>query len=232
MSRTDPVLLAGATGLVGSRVLARLLAAPAGPLVLAPVRRPLAIEDRRLVSVVSDLADAAADPALATRLQARTTALGAYVCCLGTTLRQAGSREAFLDVDRDLVLRLGGIARHLGARQAVLVSSVGASAQSSQFYLRVKGEVERGLAELGFPRIDLVRPGLLLGPRAERRPAEALGQRLAPLMNPVLAGPWRKYRAIAADTVADAITALVGRPGEGRHVHEYDAILALAEGAA
>ena len=232
MSRTDPVLLAGATGLVGSRVLARLLAAPAGPLVLAPVRRPLAIEDRRLVAVVSDLADASADAALATRLQARTTALGAYVCCLGTTLRQAGSREAFLDVDRDLVLRLGGIARHLGARQAVMVSSVGASAQSGQFYLRVKGEVERGLADLGFERLDFVRPGLLLGPRSERRPAEALGQRLAPLLNPLLAGPWRKYRAIGAEAVADAVTALVGRPGAGRHVHEFDALRALASGDA
>lgn len=232
MNRTDPVLLAGASGMIGSRVLARLLAAPAGPLVLAPVRRPLGREDRRLVSLVCDLSDPAGDAALATRLQARSTALGAYVCCLGTTLRQAGSREAFLEVDRDLVLRLGAIARHLGARQAVMVSSVGASAQSGQFYLRVKGEVERGLAELGFARVDLVRPGLLLGPRTERRPAEALGQRLAPLLNPLLAGPWRKYRAIEADVVADAVTALVGRPGEGRHVHEFDALRALAAGEA
>ncbi len=228
MTRPGAVLLAGATGLVGGLVLDRLLAGEAGPQVLAPLRRPLARAHRRFCPRVHDLADPAGDAALAEGLRALAPRVGAFVCCLGTTIRQAGSREAFLAVDRDLVLRLGAIARGLGARQAILVSSVGASAQSGQFYLRVKGEAERGLAELGFERLDLLRPGLLLGERAERRPAEALGQRLAALVNPVLAGPWRKYRAIAAGEVAAAAVALLGAPGDGRHVHEFDGLRAWA----
>lgn len=228
MNRPGAVLLAGATGLVGGLLLDRLLAPEAGPQVLAPLRRPLARSHRRVCPYVHDLADPAGDAALADGLRALAPRVDIFACCLGTTIRQAGSREAFLAVDRDLVLRLGAIARGLGARQAILVSSVGASAQSGQFYLRVKGEAERGLGELGFERVDLLRPGLLLGPRRDRRPAEALGQRLAPLLNPLMAGPWRKYRAIAADDVAAAAFALVGQPGEGRHVHEHDALLALA----
>ena len=228
MNRPGPVLLAGATGLVGGLLLDRLLAAEAGPQVVAPLRRPLPRQHRRLCPWVHDLADPAADEALATALRALAPRIDTFACCLGTTIRQAGSREAFLAVDRELVLRLGAIARGLGARQAILVSSVGASAQSGQFYLRVKGEAERGLVDLGFERVDLLRPGLLLGARTEHRPGEALGQRLAPLFNPLLVGPWRKYRAIAAQDVADAAFALVGRPGEGRHVHEHDALVALA----
>ena len=226
MTAGGAVLLAGATGLVGGRVLARWLAADHGPLVIAPVRRPLPFQHPRLHALVGKWDGAALADALAGAGQP----LRAYACCLGTTIRQAGSREAFLAVDRDLVLALAESARGLGARQALLVSSVGASAQSGNFYLRVKGEAERGLAALGFERVDCLRPGLLLGERAERRRAEGLGQRLAPLANPLMRGPLRRYRAIGADTVAGAMVALAGRPEEGRFVHEYDALVALASG--
>ena len=222
------VLLAGATGLVGGRVLARWLADENGPLVIAPVRRALAIEHPRLRALPGHW-DA---DSVAGALAEAGVPLAAYACCLGTTIRQAGSREAFLAVDRDLVLALGDIARSLGARQALLVSSVGASAQSGNFYLRVKGEAERGLAAQGFERVDCLRPGLLLGERAERRFAEGLGQRLAPLANPLLRGPLRRYRAIRADTVAGALVALAGRDEGGRFVHEYGALAALAAGEA
>ena len=226
MSAAHAVLLAGATGLVGSHVLAGLLARRDGPLVLAPVRRPLSTVHPRLRTLVGAW-DAAA---IAAALDGAS--LDAYACCLGTTIRQAGSREAFLAVDRDLVLSLGETARSQGARQALLVSSVGASAQSGNFYLRVKGEAERGLAALGFERVDCLRPGLLLGERAERRRAEGLGQRLAPITNPLMRGPLRRYRAIDASVVAGAMVALAGREAAGRFEHEYDALVALAAGEA
>lgn len=218
MTSERAVLLAGATGLVGGRVLARLLAQAGGARVLALVRRPLAQSHPRLHTLVGAW-DAGAIGAALDGAQ-----LDAYACCLGTTIRQAGSREAFLAVDRDLVLSLGETARALGARQALLVSSVGASAQSGNFYLRVKGEAERGLAGLGFERVDCLRPGLLLGERSERRRAEGLGQKLAPLSNPLMRGPLRRYRAIGADVVAGAMVSLIGRPEPGRFVHEYDAM--------
>lgn len=231
MTPAGAVLLAGATGLVGGGVLSLALAGAGGSRVVAPVRRPLPHTHPRLAVLATDLS--AGVEALLPQVSALAPQVSAYVCCLGTTLRQAGSREAFLAVDRELVLRLGEVARKLGARHAILVSSVGASAQSGNFYLRVKGEAERGLAELGFERLDLLRPGLLLGQRAERRFAEGLGQRLAPLANPLLRGGLVRYRAIAADDVAAAAFALL-RQGEtpGRFVHEFASLHALARGEA
>lgn len=228
MTSPRRVLLAGATGLVGAQVLERLLAAPEGPWVLAPVRRPLAIGSRRLSALVGDLADPAQDTALAERLRAISPGVDAFVCALGTTIRRAGSREAFLAVDRELVLRLATLAQGLGARQAILVSSVGASAQSGNFYLRVKGETERAINALGFERVDLLRPGLLLGDRDESRPGESIAKALTPLTNPLLRGPLQRYRGIAAEDVAAAAVALLGRPGPGRFAHENAGLLALA----
>ncbi|HEX5694429.1 MAG TPA: hypothetical protein VFY00_07430 [Arenimonas sp.] len=228
MSLRPAVLLAGATGLVGGLALRRWLSADEGPLLLAPVRRALPVSHPRLVQLPGGWDQAALAQAVADS-GARVTA---FASCLGTTIRQAGSREAFLAVDRDLVLALAGIARRLGARQALMVSSVGASAQSGNFYLRVKGEAERGLSALAFERVDCLRPGLLLGERAERRPAEAIGQRLAPLANALARGPLQRYRAIDAADVAAAMVALCGQPGEGRFVHEYAALRTLAQAGA
>jgi uncharacterized protein YbjT (DUF2867 family) len=227
VSRVSSVLLAGASGLVGRYVLARLLSQAPGPRVLAPVRRQLSVRSNRLVTVVSELA-AADEASLTEQLRGAAPAVEAYVCCLGSTIRKAGSREAFLAVDRDLVLRLAGIARELGARQAIVVSSVGASAQSGNFYLRVKGETERALNDMGFERVDLLRPGLLLGEREESRPGEAIARALTPFTNPLMRGPLRRYRGIAASDVAAAAVALLGRDEPGRFAHENTDLVALA----
>jgi uncharacterized protein YbjT (DUF2867 family) len=212
---------------VGEQVLSHLLARAEGPRVLAPVRRELALRSPRLVTLVADLS-VADDGVLTERLRRECPALDAYVCCLGSTIRKAGSREAFLAVDRDLVLRMAAIARELGARQAIVVSSVGASAQSGNFYLRVKGETERALGDLGFERVDLLRPGLLLGERNESRPGEDVARVLTPFINPLLRGPLRRYRGIAASDVAAAAVALLGRDEPGRHDHENADLVALA----
>lgn len=228
---TQRVLLAGATGLVGGLAL-RALLADAGfkGTVVAPVRRAVPIDDPRLLAPVCDFASPAADGQLAAAMRAaHAVPLDAYVCCLGTTLRAAGSREAFIAVDRELVLRLAQLAHGLGARRAVLVSSVGASRQSGNFYLRVKGEVEDALAKIGFARLDILQPGLLIGPRSERRPAEALAQRFAPLADPLLFGGLRKYRSLPAELLADAIVALLADDAaSGEAAHTYSAIRALA----
>jgi uncharacterized protein YbjT (DUF2867 family) len=224
-----PILLAGATGLIGGLALARLSAAGDRFSVLAPTRRPLPQPGPSVSNLVVGLADASIDKSLAKSLRAASKSpIAAYLCCLGTTLKTAGSRAAFEAVDLTLVLRLARIARELGARHAILVSSVGADAGSSNFYLATKGRAEAGLAEIGFERIDSLRPGLLLGPRSETRVGEAIGQRLAPLYNPLLLGPLRRYRSIAAATVAAAAVALLTRTEPGSFVHEHDAIVVLA----
>lgn len=228
MNPVRRVLLAGASGLVGSQVRRLLLARRDGPTVVSLLRRPRGARPPRDLECVADLSDPARDGELAASLRHPAGGFDACVCALGTTIRQAGSREAFLAVDRDLVLRVAAIARELGAQRMVLVSSVGASAQSGNFYLRVKGETERALAELGFERLDLLRPGLLLGERGERRFAEQWGQRLAPLTNPLLRGPLRRYRAIPASDVAAAAVAVLSQGEGGRHVHEHASLVALA----
>lgn len=222
------VLLSGASGLVGGEVLRRLLA-PGEPFdVVAPTRSALALQSPRLVNPIYDPSSAERRSDSGLRRSLAGFKAETWVCALGTTMSKAGNQAAFVAVDRDLVLKFAAIARALGARHAILVSSVGAHARSGSFYLRVKAEAERGLAEQNFPRVDILRPGLLLGERGERRAAEGLAQRLAPLYNPLLLGPLSKYRAIEAGRVAAAVVALVKAGGSGWYLHEYAAMERLA----
>lgn len=210
------VLLAGGTGLVGGLLTERLLARSQVSLV-SLVRSP-----RRPVERPTDFEGLVADPAAA--VAGKTVDVG--VSCLGTTIRAAGSRAAFRRVDHDYVLAVARAARAGGARRFVLVSSVGAGGRG--FYLSVKGEVEAAVAALGFERVDLVRPGLLLGERRERRPGERLAQAAAPLLSPLLRGPLARYGAIPAATVAAAIETLIGGAGAGTYAHHNPELRTLA----
>ena len=231
MGVTDArILLAGASGLVGSHVLRSFLQDPAFKgRIVAPSRRALAVEDSRLSVPVVDFSSSQTDMLVNQSInQIAGGTIDAYVCCLGTTIKVAGSREAFIAVDRELVLKLAQLAHVAGARHAIVVSSVGASRQSANFYLRVKGEVEDAMEKIGFQRLDLLQPGLLLGPRDQRRLAEALFQKLAPLANLLMAARrLRPYRAIAADSLARAIVALASANEPGIFTHTYDAIRGL-----
>jgi len=224
------LLLAGATGLVGGLLLRQLLAhAEFDGTIYAPVRRGLDASDPRLVPLRTDFAPGSGDLQLAAAIESRAARpIHAYASCLGTTIRAAGSREAFIAVDRDLVLRTAQLAFDHGARHAVLVSSVGASRQSGNFYLRVKGEVEDGVEKIGFTRVDVIQPGLLLGERNERRPTERLMQRLAPAGNLLMQGGLKPYRSIPAADVAAAMLGLLMQDAPGVFSHRYESLRALA----
>lgn len=227
-AQTRRVLLTGASGLVGGEVLKRLLASGEPFEVVAPTRTPLALHSPRLRNIVYDssTAERRADSGLRRSLSGLKADI--WICTLGTTINKAGNQAAFVAVDRDLVLKFAALSRALGARHAILVSSVGAHAKSGSFYLRVKAEAERGLAEQNFPRVDILRPGLLLGERGERRPGEAFAQRLAPLYNPLLMGPLARFRAIEASTVAEAAVNLARGAGSGWFIHEHSSLRKLA----
>jgi uncharacterized protein YbjT (DUF2867 family) len=212
------VLLAGATGLVGGLALRRLLEGRAFDHVVALTRRELAPRPRLTGRVVafSDLDHVEPVPA------------AAALCALGTTIKAAGSQEAFRAVDHEAVVAFARWARRGGAPTFVLVSSVGADARARNFYLRVKGEAEESVAGLGFPRFVALRPSLLLGDRTEHRTGEAWARTLAPGFNPLLFGPFRRYRAIEADDVAAALIAAAADPAPARLVWEHDAIAAAA----
>lgn len=224
------VLLAGATGLIGIELLARLLRDESfDGRVVAPTRRAIGLTHPKLVNPVIDALDLNDLQVLDQIAQAGIEAVDTFACCLGSTIRKAGSRAAFEAVDRGLVLRWARVARTRGARQALLVSSVGADPDSRAFYLRVKGEVERDLGQLGYPRIDVLRPGQLLGERSESRPIERLAQTAARFYGPWLTGSQSRYRGIDAATVATAMAQLIREHGSaGDRIHHHDEMQALA----
>jgi uncharacterized protein YbjT (DUF2867 family) len=149
-------------------------------------------------------------------------------CALGTTIRKAGSQEAFRRVDLDYPLGAARLARQAGATQFLLVSSVSADPRSKNFYLRTKGELEQEIAQLGFSALHIFRPSLLLGKRGEFRPGEWVMVPLAPMLNLAMWGGLRRYRAIAAATVGKALVAAAKTESNGTLIHEYDEIVRLA----
>lgn len=155
----------------------------------------------------------------------------AVICALGTTWKKAGEDEAaFRAVDQELVLQTARAAKEQGVDRFVAISSAGADPLSKAFYLRVKGETERELTKIRFPRLDILRPGLLRGKREnDRRLGERLGIVAAPLTNLLLHGKYRQYRAIPADVVAQAALALAKSAARGRFVHDNDGIIRAAK---
>jgi uncharacterized protein YbjT (DUF2867 family) len=213
---TTRVLLAGGTGLVGGLLADRLRKRPDVELE-SLVRSPSHPGDCAV-----DFEVLAADPTL----EGGGIPIDVGICCLGTTLRKAGSRPAFRRVDHDYVVAFAQAAKARGADRFILVSSVGAGGRS--FYLRVKGETEASVAALGFRRLDLIRPSLLLGPRADRRPAEQIGQVIAPLLNPLLRPGLARYAAVDASVVAGAIERLSSCTDPGVRIHHVPDLVGLA----
>jgi uncharacterized protein YbjT (DUF2867 family) len=213
-------LVLGATGLVGSELVERLLADGRHALVRVLVRRSTGRRHPRLEERVVDFERLA---------EAEAIAADEVFCCLGTTLRAAGSREAFRRVDHDYVAEAARLAKEGGARRFLLVTSSGASENSPFFYSRVKAEVEESVRAVGFDTVWFVRPSLLLGAREERRPFERLAQRLGRPLGRLLVGPLRRYRPVEAREVAAALARLAERGGRGGVV-ESEEIGVLAGG--
>jgi uncharacterized protein YbjT (DUF2867 family) len=206
------ILLAGATGLTGEHLLDRLLNEPTVSRVLAPTRRPLA-EHPRLENPVGDLT---------TLLPTLGGQVDIAFCCLGTTIKQAGSQDAFRAVDLDLVVAFGKRARALGARHLLVVSAINANPDSSVFYTRTKGQMEQALEAQDWPQLTLARPSLLIGNRSEQRLAEQLAAPLAKLIP-------GKYGAIEACNLARALWRLALEEQSGVRVVESDELRKLGK---
>jgi uncharacterized protein YbjT (DUF2867 family) len=196
------VLVAGATGLVGGEILAGLVADEGVAEVRVLVRRPL---DRgaltpKVRELVADFDALDANP--------DWFRVDQVLCALGTTIRKAGSRDAFRRVDFDYPFAVARLAHAQGARHFLLVSSAGADARSRVFYSRVKGELEDAVRAVGFTALTIARPSVLIGPREERRAGELVLKRLAPLFP----GAWKP---VHAKQVASALVraARDGTPG-------------------
>ncbi|MGA8049349.1 MAG: NAD(P)H-binding protein [Burkholderiales bacterium] len=207
-------LLVGATGLVGSILLERLLDETLYNSVTVWARRPLALRGPGLKVETFDFEHLASHKVEADHV----------FCCLGTTMKQARSQQAFRRVDHDYPVALAQAAAKGGARRLLVVSALGANSASRVFYNRVKGEMEADVAAAGVPRTIFFRPSLLIGPRNEPRLGERIGQIAGRVLGPLLG----KYRPIEAELVAAAmVNAAIKRLRSG--VIESDQIRALAE---
>lgn len=191
------VLLLGATGLTGGLVLDGLLSRDEIEQVVLPVRKRLDLIHSKLHQLEMDF----------DRMGEHTGLfdVDVIICCLGTTIKKAGSQAQFRKVDYGYCLKAAELGRAANARGFILMSAIGSSSSSTIFYNRVKGELEDAIKGLGYPYLSIYHPSLLLGDRSEQRLGEAAGARVMPLVNRVLLGPLEKYRAIEAATVGRAM---------------------------
>jgi uncharacterized protein YbjT (DUF2867 family) len=220
---TRTYALLGASGLVGGHLLRRLAADAAYSHGTLLGRRAMGPGADGVREVVVDF-----DRPETFR---EHLAVDDVFCCLGTTIKQAGSQDAFRRVDCDIPAAVGREARAAGARQFLIVTAVGADTKSRVFYNRVKGEVEAALTALEFPGgLKVFHPSMLLGERSEPRFAEGLVMGLMTAARPLFAGGWTRYRAIDAADVALAMQrAARGEPAApGVQVYEGERLFALA----
>ncbi len=207
-------LLAGATGLIGSQLLPLLLASERYAKVIVVGRKAVPIIHPKLVQVVTEL-----DKLEAVRLQ--LIADDVY-CCLGTTMAQAGSKAAFRQVDFLYVVTLAALTAGNFAAQFMVVSSMGADAESRIYYSQVKGEMEAAVRQVPFRAVHIFRPSLLLGERAHPRVGERLGALLLRVLKPLLRGPLLKYRPVRGAVVAAAMLRAAEEDGGGVRMHLSD----------
>lgn len=202
-------LIAGATGLIGKQLLSDLLSDQYYDVVKAVTRKQLEISHPKLVNIVIDFEDL--------RTNADTLKADDVFCCLGTTIKQAGSQKQFRKVDHDYPLTLAAIAKVTGARQYMLVSALGAKASSSIFYNRVKAETEEAIRNLGFDSLHIFRPSLLLGERSEHRAAEEAAKKFYSFFGWLIPA---KYKGIDAGKVARAMASIARESKKGTFIHE------------
>lgn len=213
MTEARTALLVGATGLVGSYVLRRLLEAPAYARVTVWVRRDLGVTHAKLTVEVVDFE----------RLAERRVAADDVYCCLGTTIKQAGSQAAFRRVDHDYPVALARAAARDGAKRLLVVSALGANPDATVFYNRVKGEMELDVRGAGVAKTCFFRPSLLSGPRSEERIGEKVGLVVGAVLGPLLG----KLRPIHADLVAAAMVSVAVEDSPSRTL-ESDEIRRIA----
>ena len=207
-------LIVGATGLIGGQLLELLLADDRYSKVTALSRKPLLINHSKLDNVVVDF----------NRLSEYFDRLSAddVFCCLGTTMKQAGSPEAFRKVDFEYPLEIAKITKGLGAKQFLIITALGASKKSSFYYNKVKGEVEEAIGNQGFESYHIFRPSFLQGKRIESRAGEEATKVFFSIFGFLVP---KKFKAIDSNKVARAMLMKAKEESRGVFVYESDTLL-------
>jgi uncharacterized protein YbjT (DUF2867 family) len=210
-------LIAGASGLVGSYCLDYLVQSDRYEKVICVTRRAIANSSPKLQQVIADTNN------LAEKLN-HIKADDVY-CCIGTTIKKAGSQEAFKLVDFTYVKILAEQTKINGATSFAVVSSIGADAKSLNFYLRTKGEMENAIIACNFSKTVILRPSMLLGPRKEFRLGEEVGKLFMKIFSFLFVGKLKRYKAIEAAQLAKALIYYTQKDFAGVKVVENDEIL-------
>lgn len=215
MKEERTALILGSTGLTGKALTGLISKNKSYSRIILPVRRETGRSDDRVTEIKIDYEHLDASPGL--------FEVDDIFCCLGTTMKKAGSKEAFRKVDYQYPLEAARLGKEKGASRFFVISALGVDPSSKIFYNRVKGAVERDLGRLSFRALHIFRPSLLTGKREEKRFGENAGIFLFKAFSFLLAGPLAKYRAIEAETVARAMALAAESDAGGTIIHEsYD----------
>jgi uncharacterized protein YbjT (DUF2867 family) len=210
MSHT--ALVAGSTGLIGGQLLSLILEDPYYDKVIALSRKPLSLTHAKLQNILVEVDQIN---------QNKDLNAEDVFCCLGTTIKQAKTKEAFRKVDFDYPLELAKILKANGAKQFLLVSALGSNKNSGVFYNRVKGEVEEAIAAVGYDSFHIFKPSLLVGPRKEQRSGEDAAKVFYKIFGFLIP---KKYKEIESIKVARAMIALAKTEKQGLQIHESDVL--------
>lgn len=213
-------LIAGATGLTGKILLSKLLNSKNYSKVIAVTRKPMNIENSKFANLLVDFE----------RLDEHKDKLIAddVFCCIGTTIAKAGSIAAFRKVDLDIPVKLAKVTAENGAKQFLVISSIGTKPNASNYYIYTKHEMETEVQKLPFDKIAILRPSLILGDREEYRLAESIGKFIFRPFSELLSGKYKKYKPIHADDIAKAMLKIANSNRNDR-IYESDVIQQIAD---
>lgn len=206
-------LVFGASGLTGRFVTEHLIQDDRYSNIVLFVREEIPVSSRKIKQVIFN-------PQQVDSVSGEITGDHLF-CCLGTTIKKAGSKQVFYSIDHDLVQKIARIAVANNFKSFIVISSIGANYKSKNFYLNTKGKMEESLKSLKFENLSIVRPSILLGLRHERRMTEEAGKVMMKVIAPFLIGKLSKYRPIHSSTVAKSMIKLANLPN-GVHIFESD----------
>jgi uncharacterized protein YbjT (DUF2867 family) len=204
-------IVLGGTGLIGEELIRQLIAHEAYAEISVLGRRNTAPAHPKLIFYAVDMHDMSP--------HANLFEVNDVFCCLGTTIKKAGSQAAFQQVDREMVIQAAQLAQDR-AHQFILISSLGANKKSGNFYLKTKGETEAVVIQTSIPSISILRPSILFGNRKEKRTGEKIGIIVMKLLGPLFIGGLKKFRGNHAETVARTMLLCALNNQPGTHIYE------------
>ena len=206
-------LIIGASGLTGNLLLNELLRSDCYTSVIAYIRKPLDITHPKLIQQIVNF----------DIINNGITADDVF-CCLGTTIKKAQTKMAFEKVDYEYPLKIAQLQFKADSKHFFLISAMGASLQSSFYYSKVKGKLERDVLQIGYEALYIFRPSLIVGNRMEHRAGEKFAIGLMKLLNPIMFGPFKKFKSVQASAIAKAMLHFAENTQTGNHIILSDEI--------